>query len=141
MLKNLLLLYTISSIFLFSCEKEDNQTDCPKDIICTQVFVTLTIPVEWVSMRPEAVVRSETIIAETGQRLVTFEDYQNNTGNPFYGIQVVNDLHIPLLKTNGTDLIIKVYGSSNNVISEFTYKAGHDCCHVVKIQGPDKISL
>jgi len=141
MLNKLCILLFSISILLFSCEKEAMPGDCPEDIICTAVFVTVTIPVDWVTMRPEGIKRSETIIAESGKILATFEDYQNNPGIPFYGIQVVNDLHIPSLKTDGTDLIVRVYGTTNNLLKEFTCTAGHDCCHVVKIKGPDKLAL
>ena len=141
MSRKLNILLFILGAFLFSCEKENMQEDCPEDIICTQVFVTLSVPVDWITMRPEGIKRSETIIAATGKVLASFEDYLNNPGVPFDGIHVVNDLHLSSLKSDGTDLIVRVIGTSGNVIKEFSYKAGHDCCHLVKIEGPAKVSL
>lgn len=128
------------SIFIFfvlsllSCCKEEQVKDCPQDLFCTEVFVSVTAKVQWVTNDIKRL-NSKTILKRTGEII------QTDTLNEFQVISVVSDSDLSKLRKKGDKLILEIYDESNRLLQTENYLIGHDCCHVLKISGPDIIDL
>lgn len=128
------------SIFLFfalsllSCCKDEQVDDCPQDLFCTEVFVSVTAKVQWMTNDIKRL-NSKTILKRTGETI------HSDTLNEFQVISVVSDSELSKLTKMGDELILEIYNESNQLLQTENYIIGHDCCHVLKISGPDIITL
>jgi len=104
---------------------------CLETMACTEVFVSILASI--VDKNGQAYMPSKVkTITEGGEELVNFVTNSN------YFV-VANDSHIHLLHKDGTVVYFYAYDLDNTLIINEKYILGHDCCHVLKIEGKDVI--
>lgn len=129
-----------SFIFIFiivnimSCGKDENTNDCHQNLICTQIFVSITANVQWKSNDLKWL-KSKTILKRTNE--IIYSD----TLSEYSVITIMSDGGLSKIKKEGDDLILEIYNENNQLLKTENYIIGHDCCHVLKISGPEIITL
>jgi hypothetical protein len=121
-----------------TCRWDDD--DCPGDIACTEVFVTVAVPLEFRNLSIRDLAYSRTVRKHGGRELFRYEYNKPFDMGP-YSAYIVNDSHLPDVQKSGTVVIYTLYDTSGEIVFEDEFLIGHDCCHVEKISGPDKIIL
>jgi hypothetical protein len=126
---------------LISCNKQEDDDTCPSDIVCTEEYVSIDVNVELVSYTRAQISYSESFL-EDSDRLVYTENYQREIHPLLYNkITVLGDSAMNDLKKSGSKIVLKVYDIEDREILSEKFVIGHDCCHVQKVSGPDKITL
>lgn len=122
-------------ILIISCTKKES-SPCPDDIICTEVFVSITLKVEHISNKAIDTQKTITEI-EGSSKIIT-----NNDVDTFLGTYVIlDDLSIDELVPSGTRVSFRGFGSGDKLLWDEKYVIGHDCCHVVMLEGKEKIII
>lgn len=137
-----LLFICLSGIICYSsCSKcMINEDECRDDIICTEVFVTVSVPLVFSRLSIRDISHSISVLKDSGTELLRHEYNKPFDMGPFYA-PVVNDSNLSSIEKSGSVLILTIYDISGKKISEDQFAVGHDCCHVLKINGPDEINL
>lgn len=128
---------------LISCgDKENGNTgkECPANPACTEIFVTVSVPITFKNHSFEQLSRSETTLV-TSNEIIFVNEFSNNTGSVIQYAAIANDMHLHKVKKDGSEVIYKIFDKSNKKIFEAKFIIGHDCCHIEKIGGPEEINL
>ena len=132
----IILVCILTVVSLASCFKLSN-SECADDIICTQIFVSVTVDVSDEKGKPVFVSRTETRSLD-GSFLVS------RTVNSVGPLVIADDLDRKKLAKEGTPVsfkaFIQVKGQEIQVLDQ-AFIIGHDCCHIIKMGGPDQINL
>lgn len=137
----LLLICLTGIIFFSSCNKcRIDEDECRDDIICTEVFVTVSVPLVFNNLSIRDISYSTSVLKDSGKELLRHEYNKPFDMGPFFA-PIVNDGHLSSVEKSGSVVILAIYDISGKKIYEDEYTVGHDCCHVMKISGPDKIIL
>lgn len=136
--------FLVSLLLLLSIEActycNEPQEECPDNIACTEVFVSVVIPFDLIGIDITDVDFSKTYLESTNENI-----YEHKYNPPFdigpYHAVIVTDGQLQKIMKEGSKLRFELYNTSGNKIYEATFIIGHDCCHVLKISGPDKITL
>mgnify|MGYP000861798077 CR=1 len=131
-IKNICLLILIA---IFSCSKKD-VLECPDNIACTEVFVSIGVKI----------VNSNNEIVNCFKTVTEIEGQVNPIVNNIFDIAVgpyiiLDDSQKSKLKKDGSKVIFTAYNEKDQVIAAENFVIGHDCCHVVKISGPESITV
>ena len=118
--------------FLFSCSKSDS-SECPSDLACTEIFVTLTVKIQNRNNESVFLTRTTTSI-EGNSKIISKSDWDKISA-----YNVLDDLSIKDLKKSGSIVTFKGFDANNQMIVNEQFIIGHDCCHIVKIAGKDVI--
>ncbi len=114
------------------CSEDSQPLECKADIGCTEVFVTFTYgPTD---NQGSAVILDSYYSQnlDNGQTY-TFVEEDNQLTEGLY--TVITDAQMDQLSSTGTS--IRFVGLKNNaIVLEQDFVIGHDCCHIVPIQGP-----
>lgn len=128
---NLFLIFL--SLALVSCCKEET-SECRDDLVCTEIFVSIGVKVKNTNNQDVTLLKTTTEIQGTNI-ILTKTDL-----NPFYGsYTILDDLSKSDLKKSGSIVTFKGYDSKNKLVFSEIYTIGHDCCHVVKLNGKEII--
>ncbi len=127
-MKNLITLMTIG--LMWSCGSEK----CADNTICTKIFKSVVVQVQ--NQTGEAVSLDSSATYKSGEIIFSMDEMEENL--EYY--VVLNDSHKDLIETSGTEVIFKGWRDGEALIEE-TYIIGHDCCHIIKIEGPDTITV
>jgi hypothetical protein len=117
---------------LFSCSKSET-SECPSDLACTEVFVTLTVKIQ--NRNNESVFLTRTTTSMEGtSKIITKSGWDKISD-----YHVLDDLSLKDLKKSGSIVTFKGFDANNQMIVNEQFIIGHDCCHIVKISGKDVI--
>ncbi len=118
----------------------NSDKECPDNPACTEIFVTVSVPITFKTLSFEQLSRSETTLVSSNEIIFVYE-FSNNTGSVIQHAAIANDMHLHKVKKDGSEVIYKIFDKSNKKIFEEKFIIGHDCCHVEKKGGPDEINL
>ncbi|MBK8549187.1 MAG: hypothetical protein IPL63_18120 [Saprospiraceae bacterium] len=123
-------------------DKENGKTDkeCPDNLACTEIFVTVSVPLIFKNHSFEELARSETSLV-SGNEIIFVNEFSINPGSVIQFAAIVNDMHLKKLKKEGSEVIFIIFDKNNKKIFEEKFIIGHDCCHVEKRSGPEEIIL
>lgn len=123
----------IVGLLLLSCNKNEN-IECPTDIICTQVIVSIGVTIK--NNNNEFIKLSKT---QTEIEGIAIEVGQNDF-DPIYGTYtILDDGALKSVKKSGSKVTFKGFDANNQLVVYEQYRIGHDCCHVIKISGKDEV--
>jgi hypothetical protein len=125
----------LSIILLFSCTKKES-AECPEDLACTEVFVSINVQVK--NTKNENVHLFKTITEIEGDDTILVKTNFTSLSDNYV---IVDDLSKKDLKKAGSKVTFKGFDESNQLIVNEEYLIGHDCCHVIKLSGKDIIII
>ncbi len=125
----------LSIMLLFSCTKKET-IECPDDLACTEVFVSIIVKIKDVKGETIQLTKTTTEI-EGNDTILTKTDFTSFFDN----YVIVDDLIIKDLQKDGSKVTFKGYDESSQLIVNEQYIIGHDCCHVVKLSGKDIVII
>ena len=133
-MKSLKKIFLILMLALYSCGEDEQPqiNDCPTELACTTEFVMLTFT-------PRTNGEFIRLDSHYTQNLDNGETYNfdalvDATSNPGYYI-IATDAQMEEIQKEGTNL--RFIGIKNSqVFIEQDFVVGHDCCHVIPLEGP-----
>ncbi len=125
----------LSIMLLFSCTKKET-IECPEDLACTEVFVSVNVQVK--NTKNENINLFKTITEIEGVDTILVK---TNFTSLFDNYVIIDDLSKKDLKKAGSKVTFKGFDEGNQLIVNEEYLIGHDCCHVVKVSGKDIIII
>jgi hypothetical protein len=132
------LLFVLFSASFFSCEKEKvDADDCQRELlICTEEFRTISL--EITNQEGDPIVLDDFYTFYDSRKKFEYElkDIQQELG--IY--PVLTDAEMDEIDREGTTLIFVGEKEGRNIV-EHQMVIGHDCCHVILIEGDDKIVI
>ncbi len=138
----LLLILFLLSISLISCNEKDVICDdtepCPKEIICTEIFVTVGVEITFNGEPVKLDDFSSTIVSQNTS--FDFGEYLNPAGG-FHAI--LTDAELDLIEREGSPIRFRGSFEFNDQVYSIDelYLIGHDCCHIEILEGPTEIEL
>jgi len=126
-------LYILLALCTTACSKDD-KSDCPSDLACTEIFVSIGAKVQ--NSKNEDILLSKTTTQIEGKtNIITKTNF-----DPVYSYYVIlDDSSLEELIKEGSTVTFKGYDTNNQLLFTEKYTIGHDCCHVVKLSGKDNI--
>lgn len=118
----------------------EDPSPCQGDIACTEQFVSVTVPFEFDSVNLNSLDYSETFLEDTGEKIFVKKYNQPFEIGPFHAV-ILSDSQMAKINKNGSNLRFELFNKSGGLIYTATFVIGHDCCHIEKLSGPDKIKL
>lgn len=119
-------------LIIQGCTEDSQPLECSADIGCTEVFVTFTYgPTD---NQGEAIILDSYYSQnlDNGQTY-SFTESDNQLSPGLY--TVITDAQMDQLSSTGTG--IRFVGVKNDrIVLEQDFVVGHDCCHIVPLQGP-----
>ena len=130
-MKKLILLALI--IGIASCDDNVTPEECMEDLLCTDQFEIIAFTPQDKNNNLIRLDSTYSINLETGQHY-SFESVTDE--DPQQIFIVLTDAQMEDVQREGSR--IRFVGIRNReVVLEEDFLIGHDCCHVVKLQGPD----
>jgi hypothetical protein len=129
-----------------ACTKKSSDNPCDEVKFCTQEFVMLSVELEFSTIEKSQFGKLETFVGATGEKILS-NSFSNLEINPFPQdaennlLTFTTDGHMDKVSFEGTDLTVKLYDIGGGLFREVKFVVRHDCCHVVKVSGPDRITL
>lgn len=135
----------LSFMFLTACEPKEccvnfPDEECPENIACTEVFVTVSVPFAFKNIQKEQIGYSTTKLFITGETILK-HTYSNDQVDDESFAFLVNDNHLDQIRKMGTDIQYTLFDTSGKQILVETFTVAHDCCHVFKKSGKDILSI
>ncbi|MBK8620743.1 MAG: hypothetical protein IPN79_03025 [Saprospiraceae bacterium] len=135
----------LSFMFLTACEPKEccvnfPDEECPENIACTEVFVTVSVPFAFKNIQKEQIGYSTTKLFITGETILK-HTYSNDQIDDESFAFLVNDNHLDQIRKMGTDIQYTLFDTSGKQILVETFTVAHDCCHVFKKSGKDILSI
>lgn len=132
-MKKLVFSILLLGLMVFSCTNEDdsmNNSDCPSDIGCTEVFVTLTFSPKDNDNQP---ISLDSFYAQNLDNGNTYSIPSNSLNTNTF--TVITDGEIGEIQRDGTNIrFIGLQG--DQIVVQQDFVVGHDCCHVLPLTGP-----
>lgn len=123
------------SISLFSCEDEETKIDeCNAPRACTYDLRSVSIEIK--NTDGEPVILDDFYTFFDSRKKLEYEYFSKENGV----YPVLTDSEISHLDRSGTTLIFVGEKDGKNLV-EHQMVIGHDCCHVILIEGDDKIVI
>ncbi|HEY9117497.1 MAG TPA: hypothetical protein VIN11_06705 [Roseivirga sp.] len=132
-MKKSFLVIVLFSLYSFSCGEgaNPNLDDCPAELLCTEELRSYTYTP-----------------TENGEPLILDNFYVRNmeNGNIYPNANlntvtapgtylVITDMAFNEIKKSGS--LIRFFGIKNNqIVIQTDFMVGHDCCHVIPLEGP-----
>lgn len=132
-MKKIGLIMLLGITFLgLSCEDTESPLECSNDIGCTLNLVSII-------HKPQDEVENGILLDNYYSQNLdngNVYDFRNpNTARTDSSYVVISDAQKDEVKSSGTT--IRFFGEANGeVIIEQDFLVGHDCCHVILLQGP-----
>ena len=131
-------LFAVLSLIMAACGSDDNDVttpECPVDLLCTEQFEIITVTVTE-NGEPVTLDNFKTVNMANGK----IYDFQ---GSEFLepGVYIlVTDGQFDEIAKDGTSL--RFEGSIQDaVVVDEIFEVGHDCCHVLLVDGDLEIQL
>jgi hypothetical protein len=130
-----LILFTFT---FFSCEDENvNDDDCNLEArICTEEFRTVSLEITTPDGDPVILDDFYTFLDSRTKFEFELDEFQQGTGR----YPVITDQELEELDREGTTLIFVGEKDGSNLV-EHQMVIGHDCCHVILIEGEEEIII
>ena len=120
---------------LFTACKEEI-TECDIDgAICTKELRVVSVEIK--DRNNEPVFLDSISVTTSGSSNVLFTENPTDTNGVY---KLISDTEINDIVKEGTDVTFYGYSNALQIVSE-NYKVGHDCCHVVYINGTQVVIL
>ncbi|MCE7990696.1 MAG: hypothetical protein HEP71_01895 [Roseivirga sp.] len=119
-------------LIIQGCAEDSQPLECRADIGCTEVFVTFTYAPS--DNQGNAIILDSYYSQnmDNGQTY-TFTGQDSQFTKGLY--TVLTDAQLGEIKANGTN--IRFIGTKDGaIVVEQDFLIGHDCCHIVPLQGP-----
>jgi hypothetical protein len=108
-------------------------------MICTEEFRSLVLNVKDKQGKPVVLDAIFTYKESTKEKIIV--DDLSFQEPPYQGnYSIWNDLQLKTSSKHGETIRVVGIIKSKEVFSQ-QFKVGHDCCHVVKLEGPDTIEI
>ena len=127
---------TILFAIIISCGDDDGSTQdpCASDLICTEEYRSILLTLEDSSGSP-VILDAYTVTDEESGTIVDFSTLD------FFGegaYVIAEDSQFESVDMDGTSFIFEGFINEESVVTA-SFLIGHDCCHIVKINGPDSL--
>jgi hypothetical protein len=120
-------------LIILGCTKNSSD-ECPKNIACTEVFVSIAVKIQKENQPSFKPANLEVIFSDSG--------YKKSVVNDFNGMYTfINDNDLMKIQKSGTIIYLIGKDGLDNVLFNEKYVIGHDCCHVIKLSGKDVIII
>lgn len=119
-----------------SCQEDVGQIDpCPDQLVCQLSY--LTIHVEIIDTEGNPVIFQETTLRnlDTGQFLEVDPEFP-----PEKGYIIAEDSMVDILDREGDCVQLSGF-IAGNLVFQYSFLVGHDCCHVELLAGPSTITI
>ncbi len=140
-MKHFIPLFILVCALTFSCEEtSDDNNECPENIACTEVFVTIGVHIEDLAGNP-VVLDSAKVYDGNFDLIATY--HAENSDDPFlnYGFYpMASDSDLDQISFDGNPFSIRGWLKDKLVIDE-AFLIGKDCCHIMKLEGVDKVII
>ncbi len=120
------------ALFAFSCEETEPLSDCNTDLICTEIFQTIIFsPVD----QNDNAIRLDRYYSQNLDNGNTYDYQATDLAQSSEVYVVITDAEINQVQSTGTT--IRFFGEADgNIVIEQDFVIGHDCCHVMVLDGP-----
>lgn len=133
-LRIFLLLFSLS---FFSCEEDKlNSSECDGNLFCTKEFRTISL--EITNQEGNPIVLDDFYTFYDSRKKFEYELNDIQKGQGIY--PVLTDAEMDEVEKEGTTLIFVGEKDGRNIV-EHQMVIGHDCCHVILIEGESKIVI
>ncbi len=122
-------------LILTSCsnsdEDIDNTTECPDNVVCTEILISLTFSPKGANDTPIFLDNYYSQNLDNGQ---TYSILNSNIASTASYV-VVSDEQLEEINQEGTNIrFIGLQG--NQIVVQQDFLVGHDCCHIIPLSGP-----
>ena len=125
-------LFLLSVLMIVACEESAAPVECNEDIACTEQFVMFTYSPK--DNENQAIIL-DGYYSQNMDNGNIYDDFQEQDFLDAGVYMVITDQQRGDLKKNGTT--IRFFGQKDgNVIIQQDFLIGHDCCHIVPLEGP-----
>jgi len=131
------LIFTLFSLLLIltacsnSDEDIDNTTECPDDVVCTEILISLTFSPKTGNGVP---IFLDSYYSQNLDNGETYSILNSNVASTASYV-VVSDEQLEEINQEGTNIrFIGLQG--NQIVVQQDFLVGHDCCHVIPLSGP-----
>lgn len=131
-MKKIILVLSIFAILSNSCTKEN---ECNSNKACTEEFAIIDVDIIGITNGMIAIIDSSKTFKESNGELI-----YSGLSSIYERATILNDNHISEIAKKGETFIFEAYKDGQKVISE-EYVIKHDCCHVIKVSGKERINL
>ncbi|MEP4535360.1 MAG: hypothetical protein ABJ004_19850 [Cyclobacteriaceae bacterium] len=136
-MKHLVILSLLITIINYSCDDAGTPPDCSGNFACTEVFITIGVDIK--NSSGQAVTLDSALVTNKKSEISYSPYFDNNPGfASYYGI--ANDGDLDEIDFDGTIFLLEGWIDSEKVVSE-EFLIGKDCCHILKLDGPDEIMI
>ncbi|EMR01850.1 hypothetical protein [Cesiribacter andamanensis] len=132
------LLTAVLLLALPGCQSDPfvQETTCPEELMCTEVFVTVGIRLTTPQGDPVVLDSYETKNLQTGQVYQFNEEYGSQQA--YY--PVLTDAQLRDVRKEGSSFEFTGLQGGAVVVRE-RYLIGHDCCHLVLLEGKQELQI
>jgi hypothetical protein len=137
-------LFLIATLFAlaFSCDDSDrvNSVDCPQNIACTDIFISLKVEVKDAEGKPYSLAEYYTTKISTGEK-ISFQNNDTDQISRIYGAYTIfTDKHLKKTIKSGQEFEFIGIKDGKEVVRR-KFVISHDCCHVKLVSGDTKITV
>ncbi len=127
------------SLLSYACVDDDmsNQDTCATNLICTEEYRVILVALETNRGAPIRLDRYTVTATETGE-MVSFNSFSPFDVFDVGSYVIAEDSQLESVAMDGTAFTFEGFIDGQMLVSE-SFLIGHDCCHVVKLEGPDTV--
>lgn len=126
------LLFLLSLFIIAGCESSTEPTECDENIACTEQFVMFTFSPTDSEDQPIYFDAYYSQNIDNGNVYDSFDEQDFLDAGTY---MVITDQEMEEVKKDGTT--IRFFGQKDGqVIIEQDFLIGHDCCHILPLEGP-----
>jgi hypothetical protein len=111
-----------------------NPIECPDDLGCTKQLVSIFVTILDENNTPIELDYTKTILVQKNTILTSTENPGFNNG--IY--ELINDGAMPEISRFGSTIRFEA-GIQDAMLIDQEFIIGHDCCHILKLHGPDSL--
>ncbi|WP_258102010.1 hypothetical protein [Marinoscillum pacificum] len=122
------------TLFLFALLASCDENSCNDVEFCTEQLETIFVNVQ---DENGTVIALDSTGTFKNEQLI-FISSETEPNSPLY--TVLTDLDKSEVDRSGTELTFKGWKGGETYVEE-SYIIGHDCCHILKVEGPETITV
>ncbi len=127
----------IGTAIAFTGCKDENVTECDvESLVCTEIFTTVNISVTDSKSNPFQL--DSIAVTKIGSSTPLFTENPEASVEGLY--KLISDAEMESITKEGSEVNFEGFKAGVKVVDE-DYKVGHNCCHVVFIQGQQDVTL
>lgn len=117
---------------IWACDDQEAPLECPTDLACTEVFVTLVYEPKDQNNDP---IMLDNYYSHNLDHGIIYNFADVNTPRTDGVYEIITDAQKDDLQAKGT--LIRFFGERDGeVVLQQDFLIGHDCCHVIVLEGP-----